>query len=370
MNILILNWKDIKHPEVGGAEIIVYELARRLAQFGHQVTWFCRSFPLCQPEEVLDGVRVVRRGNLVTMYLLAPLYYWSLPHKPDLVIDISNTIYWQSPLWAHWSKKIAYLNQLAKEVFYYEYPPLIRHFGLLVERLQYLTYARTPFLCYAQSTKDDLISMGIHSQNIHTFSLGVDHSRYHPGKKSPTPLFICVNRLVKMKRTDLAIRAMAIVHNDFPKTKLAIIGTGYDKPRLEKLRDDLGLQSSVIFIDKNNWFFGKNPKDIKIKLMQQAWALIFPSVKEGWGMTVTECAACGTPAIVTNVSGLKDSVIPNRTGLVVSAEPTVTELAAAMIKIAKNQKLRHRLSRSAETSAKTFTWEHSFSQFHKLITNV
>ena len=365
MNILILNWKDILHPQVGGAEIIVYELAKRLVRNGHQVTWFCRSFKNGSPSETIDGINVVRRGNLFTMYFFAVLYYWSLSPKPDLVIDISNTIYWQTPLWAWGSKKVAYLNQVAQDVFFYEYPLLISRLGIFFERLQYLTYHHTPFLCYSNSTKEDLVSLGVPRDHIQTFSLGMDHNRYFPSRKSSIPLFICVNRLVRMKRTDLVIQAMVIVNQSFPNARLVIVGTGYDRPRLEKLRHDLHLQSAVTFADKNTWFFQKNPKDAKVKLMQQAWALIFPSVKEGWGMTVTECAACATPAIVAAVSGLKDSVIDNQTGLILSPNPPPAEIAEAMISLIKNPKLRQKLYRQATIYSQKFSWDKSYREFYE-----
>lgn len=367
MNILILNWKDIKHPERGGAEIIVYELAKRMINDGHNVTWFCRSSNNCLPEETIDGIKIIRRGNLVTMYLMAPIFYWSQISKPDLVIDCSNTIYWQTPLWAWKSRKIAYLNQLAKEVFWYEYPPIISHFGWVIEHLQYLTYLHTRFLCYAPSTKQDLISVGVPERNINIFPLGLDHSRYKPGKKSPTPLFICVNRLVKMKRTELAIQAMNIIKRKYPQARLIIVGTGYNRPSLQKLRNSLQLQTQVEFADENVWFFKNSSKDKKLQLMQKAWALIFPSVKEGWGMTVTECAACGTPSIVTNVTGLRDSVVAGKTGLIISANPSSQELAQAMTRLIIDVKLRNRLSLGALNMVSQFTWERSYHQFIKYL---
>lgn len=367
MNILILNWKDIKHPQVGGAEIIVYEVAKRLVKNGHKVTWFCRSFKGGLPREIMDGIEVVRKGNLITMYFFAPVYYWGLSVKPDLVVDISNTIYWQTPIWAIASKKIAYLNQIAQDVFYYEYPMLISRLGMLVERIQYLTYRHVRFVCYANSTKNDLVSIGVPKRNIKTFSVGIDHSRYFPGYKSSTPLFICVNRLVKMKRTELAIMAMERVKEIYPEARLVVVGTGYDRPRLEQLRNDLHLQTVVSFADENVWFFHKSTKDAKVKLMQKAWALIFPSVKEGWGMTVTECAACGTPAIVSGVTGLTDSVIHNKTGLVLDSNPSPTQIASAMTSLITRPKLRKRLSLEAIRYAKTFTWEKSTQQFEKII---
>jgi len=286
-----------------------------------------------------------------------------------LVIDVSNTVYWQTPLWAWKSKKLAYLNQLALDVFYYEYPRLISRLGIFFERVQYLTYKFVPFACYANSTKSDLVKIGVPKRNIQTFSLGVDHLRYFPGRKSSTPLFICVNRLVKMKRTDLAITAMKYVIKTHPKARLIVVGTGYDRPRLELLRNNLHLQAWVSFADENIWFFGKNAKDDKVKLMQNAWALIFPSVKEGWGMTVTECAACGTPAIVSSVTGLVDSVVHNKTGIVLNSNPSAEQIAAAMIDLISRPKLRNKLSQGAIKFASEFTWEKSCQDFERIINN-
>jgi glycosyltransferase involved in cell wall biosynthesis len=368
MNILILNWKDIKHPNVGGAEIIIYELAKRLVKDGHTVTWYCRNFIYGTPQEEYDGIKIVRRGNLLSTYFIAPFYYWSLKQKPDIIIDMSNTIYWQTPMWAWKSKRFAYLNQLAQEVFDYEYPTYVRTLGKLFERFQYLTYRKTPFLVYSKSTMKDLISMGIPEKNISVFPLGIDHSRYSVGKKSKDPLFICVNRLVKMKRNDLAIQAMPEVLKKHPKAKLMIVGFGYDRFRLERMRDDLDLTESVYFQDEHVWFFDKDKKDEKIRLMQEAWALVFPSVKEGWGMTVTEAAACGTLSIGTKVTGLMDSIIDGKTGILVSKNPTPLEIAEAMIKIIKDSELRNSLSKEASNYWKDFTWDNSYKEFKRLIT--
>lgn len=367
MNILLLNWKDIDNPHVGGAEVIVYELAKRLVKFGHKVTWFCQTFSKAEPETVKDGIHIVRMGNLVSMYIYAPLYYWSLDIKPDLVLDMSNTIFWQTPLWARKSKKIAYLNQLAREVFDYEYPPIISNLGKIIERIQYIFYLNSKFICYANTTKNDIISMGVNPSNIQVFPLGLDHSRYRAGKKSVDPLFICVNRLVRMKRTDLVIRAMKTVHQKHPKAKLEIVGTGYHRTELEDIRNSLGLQGVVHFADENTWYFSKNKKDVKLKLMQRAWALVFPSVKEGWGMTVTECAACGTPALVSNVTGLRDSVVNGKTGLILSQNPSPEEIAGAMIKVIEDGRLRKEISFNCIKWSNEFNWNKSYQAFIKII---
>lgn len=370
MNILIYNWKDIKNPEVGGAEIIIFELAKRLIKDGHDVTWFSRAFPVCSPEEIIDDIKIIRRGGKLSTYWQGYLYYRSLRKKPDLVIDILNTIFWQTPLYVKKSKRVAYVNQLAREVLLFELGPLLGRLAYFLENFQFQSYRKTAFVCYAKSTKEDLMTVGIPEQNIKTFSLGLDHQRYYPEIKSLTPLFLCVSRLVNMKRTDLVVKAMKEVVKRYPETKLAIVGYGYQRPYLKILRDELGLKNNVFFADENILFFEKSDKDKKVQLMQQAWALVFPSVKEGWGMTVTECAACGTPAIVTDVTGLRDSVKKDETGLVVSSNPTTEELAAAMLKIIEDNNLRETLSKNAIEWSKNFNWDKSYQEFKEQVLSI
>ena len=363
MNILIFNWKDLKHPDVGGAEIITWELARRLAGDGHHVTWFCRSFSGAKAREIVDGIQVVRKGNLFSTYFWGWHYYRRLHTKPDVVIDMLNTVLWQTPLFARSSKRVCYVNQLAKEVFSYEAPRVLAPLARLAERLQFLPYKKIPFIVYSPSTKSDLVGFGIPERNIHQFPLGVDHKRYRPARKARYPLFVAVNRLAKMKRTDLTIRAMQAVVHKMPQARLVIMGHGPQENALRELIHSLKLQNNVQILTKDVLFFKKAPKDLKVALMQQAWALVLPSVKEGWGMVVTEAGACGTPSIVSNVTGLKDSVKKNRTGLILSPHPTAAELARSMKKIALNAQLRRRLSRGAIEWTDQLDWERTYRGF-------
>lgn len=368
MEILILNWKDVKNPQVGGAEIIAFEFAKRLAKEGHRVTFFSRSFSDCLKEEMLDGVKVVRRGNRLSVYLQAFLYYRNLKRKPDKVIDMINTICWQTPLYVPRKNRIAYVNQLAKEVLFFELQKPFSYIAYFLERFQYLIYKNTQFLCYSKSTKNDLFEFGISEKNISVFSMGLDNQRYRTsGKKTNYPLFIYVGRLVRMKRVDLCIRAFKDVVGKHKLAKLAIIGNGLDEERLFNITRNLGLSKSVIFVNKNNFFLKENKMDIKVKFMQEAWCLLLPSVKEGWGMVVTEAAACGTPSIVSNVTGLRDSVLKNKTGLILSEKPSDKELSTAMIEIINNNILRDKMSKESVSWSKNFNWDKSYSEFKSFI---
>ncbi len=365
MNILILNWKDIKNPDVGGAEIILYELAKRLVREGHTVTWFCRRFGFGKNTDIIDGIHIIRRGNRFTVYWEAYRYYQSLKKKPDKVLDCINTICWQTPLYVPNEKRVAYVNQLAKEVFFYELPPVISHLAYFLEPLEYLLYRGTQFLCYSESVKRDIAGIGIPSEHISTFPIGIDHARYTPGVKSKDPLFLFVARLARMKRPDLCIRAMRLVVDHYPSAKLAIVGYGPMERELDRLIHSCNLEKNVTLVKKDALFFDKHPSDQKVKLMQQAWALLLPSVKEGWGMVVTEAAACGTLSIVTHVTGLVDSVIHDTTGIVLSSSPDTQELADAMIDVIQSTSHRGTLARNAVRQSHMFTWDRSYDLFMK-----
>lgn len=368
MDILILNWKDVRNPEAGGAEIIAFEIARRLVNEGHKVTFFSRCFSNCQNEEIIDGVKIIRRGNKFSVYIKAYFYYKSLKKKPQKVIDMINTICWQTPLYIDKKIRMAYVNQLAKEVLFYEFFWPLSLIAYLIEKFEYFTYRNTKFLCYSKSTKEDLISFGIGEKNINIFPLGVDHDRYRKiNNKNKDPLFVFVGRLVRNKRADLCIRSMKNVVKKYQKTSLCILGKGPDEKRLQELVVRESLEKNVKFINRNNFFIDKNIKDLKVNLMQKAWALLLPSVKEGWGLVVTEAAACGTPAVVSDATGLRDSVITGKTGIILSNNPTEYELAQNLIKLIEDNHLRENLSLGAYKWSQNFNWDKSFKIFKQLI---
>ncbi len=369
MTILIYNWKDIKNPYVGGAEIITFEYARRLVADGHTVTWFCRMVTGLPIEETIDGIRVVRRGSTLLTYWYGYRYYKMLTKKPDLVIDMLNTIAWQTPFYAaRQSKVVQYVNQLAKEVWDYQVPWPLAFFGKSFERLQLMPYRHRPVVTYAESTVNDLVAWGYERKQIHQFRLGLDHERYRPGQKATYPLFLQVSRFVANKRPDLTLRAFALVVKDYPEARLALVGNGPFKPVVDRLIKKLKLTDRVLLPAKDILFLKRAAGDLKVKLMQEAWVFVHPSVKEGWGMVITEAAACGTPSIATAVTGQVDAIIDNQTGLLVSPNPTAEVLAAAMCRLIRDAPLRERLARHSVQWAAEFNWDKSYAQFKMALT--
>ena len=72
MNILALNWQDLTNPMAGGAEVHLQELLKRIVGKGHEVTLFCSGYDGCLPEETIDGIRIIRRGNRYSFNWIAP----------------------------------------------------------------------------------------------------------------------------------------------------------------------------------------------------------------------------------------------------------------------------------------------------------
>jgi glycosyltransferase involved in cell wall biosynthesis len=89
--------------------------------------------------------------------------------------------------------------------------------------------------------------------------------------------------------------------------------------------------------------------------MSEATALLMASAREGWGLVVTECNACGTPAVVYDVPGLRDSVRHMETGLVVRSSPH--SMADGMLRLTRDPELFERLRLEAQSWSRTFTYE-------------
>jgi len=127
------------------------------------------------------------------------------------------------------------------------------------------------------------------------------------------------------------------------------------------LVSDLRIENSVTF-------HGRVSEEQKAMLLAKSWAALQPSQMEGWGITVIEANAAGTPVIASQVNGLQDSVIDGLTGMLVPPG-NIVQFANAMMQIAHDDNLRVNLSQEALLWAKNFDWEKSSQQFYRVIGN-
>jgi glycosyltransferase involved in cell wall biosynthesis len=360
MKILIFNWRDIKNPEAGGAEVFTHENAKRWVKKGNDVTLFTSEFNNCKKEEIVDGIRIIRAGKKYSVYKKAKEYYKKYFSKEgfDVVIDEINTIPFFTPKFVKNEKIIALIHQLAREYWFYETPFPINFIGYYFLEERWLkNYKEIPTVTVSESTKNDLIGLGF--KRIYVVSEGIS---FKPARKIPRkekePTIIYVGRLKRAKRPDHAIKAFEIVKREIKDAKFWVVGDGYWREYLRK----------IAF--KGVKFFGHVNEKKKIELLKKSWVLVNPSVREGWGINVIEANACGTPAIAYDVPGLRDSIIDKKTGLLVKENGNVEKLAEAIIKILNDKELRMRLSRNALEYSRKFSWDKSAEEFLKVLVGV
>ncbi len=351
LRILILNWRCPRNPRAGGAEAFTLEVVRRLVLRGHAVEWFSSSFPGAPAEESLDGVRIVRAGRQWTVHLAAfRRYKGMLARNFDLVVDEVNTIPFFTPLWSD-VPTVMLIHQLAREVWWYESNFPLSAVGFVVEPRYLRLYRFVPVLTVSESTKADLLRLGFQGP-ITVVPEGLEPIAHLGVPKSSQPTFLYVGRIAPSKRIEHIVRAFALFRQATGVGTLWLVGSGLPRYQasLAKLAKKLGVDARVIFT-------GRVSSGEKHRLMAAAHAVLMTSVREGWGLTVSEAGACGTPSIVYNVPGLRDSVRNEVTGLVVPPRPE--DLCGAMRRLIGDSALYSRLVAESKRWSQTLSFDES-----------
>lgn len=361
LRILIYNWRDIKHKWSGGAEVYIHEMAKRWVKDGHQVTIFCGNDSECPSHESLDGIHIVRRGGFYMVYIWAALYYLiRFRGLYDVIIDSENGIPFFTPFYCK-KPKFLLIHHIHQDVFReHLIKPLAAFATFLETKIMPFAYKNVKIVTVSESSKDEILKIAPNSfKSIDIINPGVDLDLFRRGERIKVPSFLYLGRLKSYKNIDIAIKAFAKVSKKYPKAKLTIAGFGESLNSLKKLVELLKIKRKVSFL-------GRVSDEEKYKLLATHWVFLQPSMIEGWGITVIEANASGTPVIASNVGGLKDSVLHGKTGMLVKAK-SVEELAKAMARIISDKKLRDELSQNAYEWAQKYNWENSKEKLLKLI---
>lgn len=354
MNILIYNWRDIKNPSAGGAEIFTHEIGKRLISRGFDVSLFTSEFKGCKKYEVIDGIKINRQGNKYTVYFKAKNYYENHMYDYDVVIDEINTRPFMTPKFLkNNTKLIALIHQLAREFWYYETHFPISWLGYhLLEDYWLKNYLDVPTITISQSTKTDLDNLGFKNVSIIPCGINVKPLDENP-KKEVDPTFIFVGRMKYCKQPSHAIEAFGHIKRKLPNAKLWMIGDGPLRKQLKKKAFE-GIT-----------FFGYVDSDTKYSLMSKAHAILVPGIREGWGLIVTEANAMGTPAIGYDVPGLKDSIKDGVTGILCDANPKA--MSEGAVHLLGNYELLNEYNKNALNWAKEFDWDRTTEKLAKII---
>jgi glycosyltransferase involved in cell wall biosynthesis len=348
-SIHLLAWRDLDDPEAGGSEVHANEVARRWAAAGIDVTMRTSYAPNRPPHGRRDGYRVIRKAGRYLVFPRAIASEVTGRMGPrDGLVEIWNGVPFLSPLWNR-GPRMVWLHHVHGEMWNQIFGPTLAGLGRTIEsRLAPPMYRRSPVVTLSPSSRDSIAhSLGWDPAKIHVVPPGID-DRFRPGNdRSPRPLVVAVGRLVPVKRLDALVDVLAKVREQIGDLEAVIVGDGYVRPDLEEQIATLGASSWLRLA-------GRVTDDELIKLYQRAWAVTSVSGHEGWGMTLTEAAACATPAVVSDIAGHRDAVDNQVSGLL---GETDNDVADALVRVLSDQNLRASLSTGALRRASALTWD-------------
>jgi len=363
VRLLLVNWQDRENPLAGGAEIHLHEIFGRLAARGHEVTLLCGGWSGAEPHTRLDGIDVIRVGTRHTFPFLARRYFRECLANAgfDLLIEDVNKIPLGTPRWGG-PRAVALVPHLFGGTAFQELSPPLAAAVWLAERPLGRVYRNVPFEAISVSTAADLADRGIPRASVEVIYPGIDTLHYTPRLelRAAAPTFAYLGRLKRYKGVHHVIRAFAAMGHS--TATLEIAGAGDYRAALERLAASLDLGDRVRFL-------GRVSEQEKLSLLRRAWALVFASPKEGWGITNLEAAACGTPVVASNSPGIRESVRDGDTGYLVP-HGDVRAMAAAMGRLAVDRSLVERLGAQARGFAETFTWERAAEETERHLERV
>lgn len=344
----LLAWRDRDDPGAGGSEEHAAQVAAAWARAGLEVTLRTGRVRGAPAVTTRDGYRVVRRGGPISVIprsALAGLLHRDGPR--DGLVEIFHGFSFFAPLWAR-GPRIAVIHHVHLGAWHLQAAAPVAALGHVLERFVVPPlYRRTAIVAVSPSTRRELIGLGLPAAHIRVEPNGVAPRFSRGGERSPTPLVAAVGRLMPQKGFDVALRAFAEVRRRCPDARLVVVGDGPARPDLERLAAELGLGPAVAFT-------GRLSDDEVVGHYRRAWVLLNGSRREGWGLTLTEAAACATPAVATRIPGHTDAVVDGETGLLADG---AAGLADATVALLGDPDRRERLGTNAARRAAGLRWE-------------
>ncbi|PWU45284.1 glycosyl transferase family 1 [Micromonospora globispora] len=369
-HVLFLNWRDTRNPEGGGSEVYVERIAGELVRRGHQATLLCARHSAGPAEEVTAaGVRVLRRGGRHTVYLRAALVYLAGAlgfgplsrrggGRPDLIVDVGNGLPFLSALYAR-RPVIALVHHVHREQWPVVLGRGLATFGWWVESwLAPRVYRRCQYITVSAATRRELATLGIDPARVAIVHNGTPDMTVGPVPRTPHPSLVVLGRLVPHKQVEVALQTVAALATELPELTLVVAGQGWWEPQLRQLAADLGVTDRVRFT-------GFISDEEKRTLLAGAWVALTPSLKEGWGLTIVEAGAVGTPTVAfRGAGGVEEALVDTETGLLAD---DVDDFVAKVRRLLVDDAYRAAMGAGARAHAARFTWPVSGEKFAALV---
>jgi glycosyltransferase involved in cell wall biosynthesis len=307
LRIAWLNQWDPMNPLGGGVEREIGELGRRFAARGHDLTVVSENDHGMPADSTLDGYHIIRPRSRIGIHLWAML---TITNKRtgsgyDVVIhDLAKIVPWTLQWTKNRPPSIVCVHHIFGRSLADEMPGPAGGLMVMAEQIIPRLHRDFTYVTEANYTKSLLVKMDVPPDRIQVIRPGLNTAFFQPDPavRSPTPLLTYSGRIKRYKRLDLALEALSLLLTSYPETRLRIIGSGTDVERLKGLARNSGLAERVDFL-------GRVPDESLRRLYQETWVNLQPSSAEGWGLTVLEAAACGTPTVA-----FRNTVFPEAVG--------------------------------------------------------
>ncbi|MHB1518606.1 MAG: glycosyltransferase family 4 protein [Acidimicrobiales bacterium] len=345
----VVAWRDFDDPEAGGSELHAHRVITAWAEAGLDVSVTTSAVPEHRTVVRRNGYRVVRRAGRYAVFPRALLSgSCGRIGTGDGLLEIWNGMPFFSPVWSH-CPAIVFLHHVHDEMWRMVLPTGLAEIGHAIEhRIAPPFYRRSRIVTLSASSKREIVErLGIPDRRVAVSPPGVE-PRFTPGgERSHQPMVLAVGRLVPVKRFHLLIEALVRVKARLGALTAVIAGDGYERPALEALVHRHGAEGWLSLP-------GYVDDDRLLDLYRQTWVVASTSLREGWGMTVTEAGACGTPAVVSKIGGHEDAVLDGRSGILADGPDAFVSALEAVL---ADEVLRRRLALGALEHASQFTWD-------------
>ena len=351
----MLSWRDEWHPEAGGSERTLGQVARGLVERGHAVTVATARYAGRPSREWHQGVLYVRRGNRLSVY--AHGFARASMKRYDAIVDVQNGI----PFFAaacRPRRTLLVVHHVHREQWPVAVGPIASRIGWIIEsRVSPWIHRSSAHLAVSSSTAGELVEIGHPAERIAVVRNGTDPPASLP-PRHPSPTLIMVSRLVPHKQVEHGITCVASLMQRHPNISLRIIGEGHHEHSLREYAQRLGVDDRVEFL-------GRVDDVTRDRELAKAWVHLLPSLKEGWGLVAVEAAACGTPTIAyRSAGGVTESVIDNQTGFLVDTQATFYD---AVERIITDRALAERMSIACGVHAAAHSWKATVDGFEDAI---
>ncbi|MEO0224874.1 MAG: glycosyltransferase family 4 protein [candidate division WOR-3 bacterium] len=363
------------YPIVGGAEVYVYELSKRLSKRGHKIRVHTAIYDFngnkFQKYEMIDGFEVFRYTPFIRKFY----YYWfwsPIINQTDIIhVCGYGHVCFTLTVWKYY-KKFPLVATTAGVSALIEGPKsrFLRHvYDDFIGMHQLKLFKK--IIVWALEEKEWCIKRKIPEHLIKKIPIGVpeeSYKNYEPNKfiKScglfDKKYLLYLGRIHVQKGLDILIKTFALIANKYD-VKLVLVGP--DNGFLNEvfsLADKYGLKDKILWL---NTLVGKE----KYEIINGCEFLLLPSKYELQGIVLVEAMAQGKPVIATNVGGIPDFVKDGENGFIVEYGD-VKNLAKKIEKLLTDKNTYLRLSTNAKITAEKFRWEKIIDEYEEIYKEV